>query len=239
MRGNHPRRSGPYPLGEIPDDVLIEIGKQVVHRLALGTGDIKGDDFGTIFAHSIGGTHRSSPLGVADVECGNCAWSVKTVKGTKPFTVPQVRLISGRNSPDYSHGIANPRADIQATGRAVLTIWNERVNEALKEFDDLRIAVLIRNIDTRQFVIFEEESQRFVPNNYEWSYTPSENLAGRDRHTGVHHFTWQPHGGQFTVLRDVPPAKRRFTITREVPTITPDAILESVGFGEDWIDILP
>ena len=218
--------------------MLVGIGKQVVHRLALGTGDIKGDDFGTIFAESIGGTHRSSPLGVADVERGDCAWSVKTVKGTKPFTMPRVRLISGRNSPDYSRGISDPRADIQATGRAVLTIWNERVNEALDEFNDLRIAVLVRNIDSRQFVLFEEESQRFVPDNFEWSYTPHDNFAGRDRRTGVHWFTWQPHGGQFTILRDVPPSKRRFTITREVPTITPEAILESVGFRDDWINIV-
>ena len=50
LRGKANRRSGPYPLGEIPDAVLVRIGKQVVHRLAVGLGDITGDDFGTIFA---------------------------------------------------------------------------------------------------------------------------------------------------------------------------------------------
>ncbi|MDC9701470.1 MAG: hypothetical protein PSN37_04515 [Alphaproteobacteria bacterium] len=95
------------------------MAKQFVHRIAIGHADITGDDFGTIFANSIDGMHRESPLGVADVPKENCAWSVKTVKGKKPFGSERVRLISGRNSLDYSMGISNPRADPVATGRAV------------------------------------------------------------------------------------------------------------------------
>lgn len=214
------------------------MAKQIVHRLAIGMGDLEGNDFGTIFANSIGGVHRSRPLGVADVEWNGCAWSVKTVKEKRPFKKQRVRLISGRNSPDYSVGIENPHADIDATGRAVLQIWNARVNEALDEHDDLRVVVLVRNIETREFVLFEEEAVRYVPDEYEWSYTPRGNLQCTHRLSGKHTFTWQFHGVQFTVLRDIPPSARRFKIVPNVPLLDPEDIIEYVGFGEHWIDFL-
>ena len=180
------------------------IGKQIVHRLALGLGDISGDDFGTIFANAIGGIHRSTPLGISDVVWKRCAWSLKTVKLPKPFKSKRVRLISGRNSPDYSQGISDPRADADDTGRAVLSIWNARVDEAMSEYDDLRIAVLVRNIATKEFMLFEEEAQRFVPTNYEWAFNKQGNLEGKEKSTNTHRFTWQPHGSQFTIIREVP-----------------------------------
>ena len=80
LRGNRPRRSGPKSLGQIPDEVLIEISKQVVHRLAIGMSDITDDDFGAIFATNVQGDNRFSPIGVADVGWNGCGWSVKTVK---------------------------------------------------------------------------------------------------------------------------------------------------------------
>lgn len=200
-----------------------------------------GDDFQTIFAKAVGGEHRAKPLGLGDVEQNGCAWSVKTVKGKWSRT--RVRLISGRNSPDYSLGIANPREDIAATGRAVLSIWNERVNEALGIFDELRIAVLIRDMAARQFLIFEEEAQRFIPEDYSWRLTsptkqnPQGNLAGYDRASGVHCFTWQPHGSQFTVVRAVPGSRRRFEIGPNVPLVDPNVVLTYVKYRPGWITI--
>lgn len=238
MRGNRPRRNDPYPLGEIPDNVVEKMAKQIVHRLAIGMGDLEGNDFGTIFANSIGGVHRSRPLGVADVEWNGCAWSVKTVKDKRPFIKQRVRLISGRNSPDYSVGIENPHADIDATGRAVLEIWNARVNEALGEHDDLRVVVLVRNIETREFALFEEEAVRYIPDEYQWSYTRQGNLQCKHRLSGRHSFTWQFHGGQFTVLRDIPPSTRRFRIVPNVPLLDPEDIVEYVGFDENWIEFI-
>ena len=102
LRGAARRRSGPYPLGQFPDKLLYDIARQIVHRLAIGHSDITGDDFGTIFANAIGGEHRGRPLGVADVALSGCAWSIKTVQASRPYELPVVRLISGRNSPDYS-----------------------------------------------------------------------------------------------------------------------------------------
>lgn len=192
LRGTAKRRHEEYPLGEIPDSVIVEMAKQFVHRLAIGHADITGDDFGTIFANSIDGIHRESPLGIADVLKENCAWSVKTVKGQKPFETERVRLISGRNSPDYSMGISDPRLDATATGRSVLSIWNARVNEALGEFDDLRVIVCVRNFATRHFMLFEEEANRFSHADYRWGFNKNGNLEGHDIAHGKHVFTWQP-----------------------------------------------
>lgn len=208
-----------------------------MHRLAIGHSDITGDDFGTMFANAVGGEHRGRPLGVADVALNECAWSVKTVQGALPFKLPIVRLISGRNSPDYSLGISNPRTNPQDTGRAVLSVWNARVNEALDEYDDLRIVIMIRNMQTREYRIFEEEAQRFTPTDYSWEFNKKGNLEGKNRTTGEHAFTWQPHGSQFTILRRVPASARRFSIKPNVPMVQPDTILAAIRFKPEWVTI--
>jgi len=237
LRGGARRRNEPYPLGQFPDNLLYDIARQLVHRLAIGLGDITGDDFGTIFATAIGGIHRGRPLGIADVELDGCAWSVKTVKASVPFTLPVARLISGRNSPDYSLGISDPRANAENTGRAVLAVWNARVNEAMDQYDDLRIVIMARNMETREFLIFEEEAQRFTTTAFSWSFNQRGNLEGHNRTTGAHEFTWQPHGSQFTVLRHVPASARRFRISPNVPMVQPDTILAAIRFRPDWITI--
>ncbi len=237
MRGGARRRNEPYPLGQFSDNLLYDIAKQIVHRLAIGHSDITGDDFGTIFATAIHGIHRGRPLGVADVELNGCAWSIKTVKAERPFEIPIVRLISGRNSPDYSLGISDPRANPENTGRAVLSVWNARVNEAMNQYDDLRIVVMVRNMETREFLIFEEESQRFTLTAYSWSFNNRGNLEGHNRTNGVHEFTWQPHGSQFTILRHVPASARRFKINPNVPMVQPDTILAAIRFRVEWITV--
>lgn len=208
-----------------------------MHRLAIGHGDITGDDFGTIFAEAIGGDHRAKPLGVADVALNSGAWSIKTAQAKKPFTQKSVRLISGRNSPDYSLNIPDPHVNPSNTGRAVLAIWNARVNEALAEFNDLRIVVMIRNMQSREFLIFEEEAQRFTPTDYQWKFNKNGNLEGFSYPEGQHRFTWQPHGAQFTILRPVPGGARQFSINQNVPIVMPDTILASIRFKPDWITI--
>lgn len=237
LRGGARRRNEPYPLGQFPDTLLYEIGKQIVHRLAIGHSDVTGDDFGTIFATAIHGIHRGRPLGVADVEYNGCAWSIKTVKATRPFELRVARLISGRNSPDYSLGIANPRENPENTGGAVLSIWNARVNEAMNQYDDLRIVVMARNMETREFLLFEEEAHRFTSTVYNWSYNQRGNLEGHNRANGEHEFTWQPHGSQFTILRHVPASARRFRINPNVPLVQPESILAAIRFNPDWITI--
>lgn len=237
LRGNPRAYSGPWPLGEIPDRVLYGIGRQLVHRIAIGHGDITGDDFGTIFAEAAGGEHLSRPVGVVDVVADGTAWSVKTVKTKYPENARRVRLISGRNSPDYSLGISNPRRQPRQTGRAVLAVWNSRINASLDEYNELRVAVLIRNMERQEFVLFEQPAIQFPAGDYRWAFNEGGNLEGYDQATGEHCFTWQPHGSQFTIIRPVPGSARRFSIARQVPQVEPEHVLRLVRFNEEWIVI--
>lgn len=236
IRGQAKQRKAPYPLGELPPTLAVEIGKHIVHRIAIGLPDITGDDFGGIFASAISGHHRSSPLGIADVTWENCAWSVKTVKDNKPFTQKTVRLISGRNSPVYSSGIQDVFADIQVTGAAVLNVWNARLNESLNTHDDLRIFVMIRNMSTLEFTLFEIEAIRYVPANYIWRVNGKGNFEGYDRRTESHIFTWQPHGSQFTVKQHVPASAYRFRINHNPGVLEEQHVLMLIRFRDDWIE---
>lgn len=236
LKGQAKRRNAPYPLGELPPSLAVSIGRDIVHRIAIGLANITGDDFGGIFAAAIGGEHRAKPLGIADVTWNDCAWSVKTVQANKPFTQKTVRLITGRNSPSYSSNIKDPFADIQATGAAVLNVWNARLNESLNQHDDLRIFVIVRNMSTLEFTLFEYEAVRYVPANYRWEVNARNNFEGFDLVTGIHVFTWQPHGSQFTCLHHVPPSAYRFRI-KKMPTILEERhVLQLVRFSDDWIE---
>jgi hypothetical protein len=236
LKGQAKRRNAPYPLGELPPSLAVSIGRDIVHRIAIGFANISGDDFGGIFASAIGGVHRAKPLGIADVIWESCAWSVKTVQASKPFTQKSVRLITGRNSPAYSSGIKDVLADVQATGAAVLNVWNARVNESLNQHDDLRVFVIVRNMSTLEFTLFEYEAVRYVPANYRWEVNARNNFEAFDKVTGAHVFTWQRHGSQFTVLHHVPPSAYRFRI-RKMPTILEKRhVLQLATFRDDWIE---
>lgn len=227
----------PYPIGEIPDRVMYAVGKQLVHRMAVGTADITGDDFGRIFAEAIGGIHRDKPLGIADVTWERCAWSAKTIKHKSPFHTRELRFISGRNSPTYSMGIKDPFENVEKTGRAVLEIWNERVSIASDAFDDLRVIIFLRNPDTKQYVLYEKDVQRYTPIDYGWKVNARHNFEGYDRATGKHAFTWQPHGSQFTIiLPPPPPSALMFRVKQNVPTIEAHQILRWTGYQDNWIE---
>ena len=238
LRGRKARIQEPWPLGTISRETIVEISKQLIHRLATGHTDIEGDDFATIFANAIGGIHRQSSLGIADVVKDAHAWSVKTIKNEHPFRARKARLISGRNSPDYSSGIENPHENLGATGKSVLDIWNARVNETLSEYQTLRIAVLIRNMNTRQFVFFEEAAERYAADNYLWSKNRRGNLEGHDKATGEHQFTWQFHGSQFTRICHVPGSATRFRIDKKPEIIDMEQVLRLAKYEDDWIAIL-
>ena len=57
----------PYPLGQIPDSIILSIASDIVYSTAVGRRDLSGDDWGDIFAEAINGEHFKSPLGIADV----------------------------------------------------------------------------------------------------------------------------------------------------------------------------
>ena len=177
MKMKHPRLRDskrllthePYPINDIPEEVIKKIGKNLVYLLCVGRKDLSGDDWGDVFAEAIGGEHLQSPIGIADVTYQKMAWSMKTVKSTNPHREDSaVRLISGRCSPDYSYGITDPHEDIQRTGRAVLNIWNERVNIAYDYYNPVRTSILVRSNDMLSFSLFEEENHRFITNAFTW-----------------------------------------------------------------------
>jgi hypothetical protein len=236
LRGTTRARESLYPLGEFPDEVIVGIGRLIVHRLAVGHADITGDDFASIFARAINGEHRARPLGITDVIWKSCSWSAKTVSHLNPYTAKKIRLITGRNSPIFSSDIKDVFADLSATGESVLNVWNERVNQSLNEYNDLRIVTLLRNMNYLQFSLFESEASRYIPSDYEWTLNKKRNFVGHEKNTGKLCFTWQPHGAQFTVHKDIPASLTRFRIKKHPGMLDPEHVLRLVKFNEDWIE---
>lgn len=227
----------PYPMNEMPDDLIVKIGGYLVHLLYIGRKDITGSDWGDALSDAIGGKHLDKPLGIADVVLDNMAWSVKTVKVKNPFNARSLRLISGRCSPDYSYGITDPHKDIQKTGTAVLGIWNERINIAQDHYNRVRTAVLVRSKDLLSYTLFEEDNQRFDTSEYRWEVNKNGNIIGRHIETGKTCFTWQPHGSQFTIHTRVPVNAVKFTI-KQPPVISKNDILKAISFDDSWVQII-
>lgn len=226
-----------YPLGQIPDNIIHNIAKWTTYHFAVGKSDINGEDWGDIFAKAIEGEHLSKPVGLADVIYEGMAWSVKSVKAQNPHRQRTVRLISGRNSPDFSYDLTDPHEDVQYTGTMVLSIWNERINIAKERYEPLRISVLVRNFNSLEFLLFEHEALRYNTLDYEWRENKKGNLEGYNVTTGTHQFTWQPHGSQFTILCDIPPSAKKFIIKRP-PVLDFDDTMDQIGYSESWVTIL-
>lgn len=208
--------------------------------LCIGRDDLGGNDWGDIFADAIGGTHLSSPVGIADVTSGKMAWSMKTVKNSNPLKCRNLRLISGRCSPDYSYGINNPHEDIRKTGEAVLDIWNERINIAYDQYNPVRVCVLVRNPEMTEFCLYEEYIERYRTTEFEWRKNKKGNLEGISNTTGETAFTWQPSGSQFTIHSKVPNDAIRFRVRKPQPEeiIPKEKILHYLNFDSSWIEII-
>lgn len=219
-----------------PRDIINKIGGCLIYLIYIGRKDISGNDWGDVFADARGGMHFDSPVGIADVALDKNCWSVKTAKAKDPFLSTNVRLISGRCSPDYSYGITDPHKDVQKTGEAVLNIWNERVNIATDHYSRVRTAILVRSYDLLLYRLFEEETARYRTNDYHWTVNSNGNLIGLD-HNGKICFTRQPHGSQFTIHTEVPEEAVKFRIHKP-PTLKQADVLKSIDFDESWIAIL-
>lgn len=226
-----------HQLSKLSDKNLVKIGADIIYLVCTGRKDLAGNDWGDIFASAIGGNHLASPIGIADVVKDNMGWSLKTVKHTNPFDCGSVRLISGRCSPDYSYGINDPHEDIQKTGEAVISIWNSRVDIALSHYSPCRTAVLIRDDKLENFCFFEEYLEHFNITDFNWSENSRGNLEGYYKNTGIKKFVWQPHGSQLTIITEVPEVKKCFRL-HHPEAINKDKFLESIGFKEDWIELI-
>ncbi len=148
-----------------------------------------------------------------------------------------VRLISGRNSLDYSYRQSDSRGlSPKELGRLVLGIWNDRVSSVRQRFAHTRTVVLIKSSDLGECALFEFETLRFEPERFDWSWNIHGNLVGHDD-TGAHRFTWQPHGSQFTVIESVPDNRIAFKLRLPGP-LPQDIALQLLGFDESWIVML-
>lgn len=236
---NAQRHKALYPLNQFPPDFGLKLGRELIYVLATRENpDISGDDWEQIFARCIGVDWAKSNVGLEDVVSGKTAWSAKTIKVKQPFRYQHVRLITGRNSVDYSFDVKNVHTeDPNDIGAMVLGIWNARFEKELSQFSDLRTVILIRDEMLRNFAVMEIESTPFDPNNYKWEWNQRNNLEGYDVNTDAHRFTWQPHGSQFTMLPTVP-AKRLKLRIKQPPMVSRDFVLDQIKFDPKWIEIV-
>jgi hypothetical protein len=214
------------------------LGKELIYLLASkGKPELEGSEWESIFATCIGADWKPSNVGLDDVVMGNTAWGAKTVKATKPSTQKRVRLISGRNSPNYSFGErSDQKADPTLIGKLVLEIWNERVSAIREKYKHLRTVVLVKSNDLSEVVIFEFDTIRYDYELYKWEWNKNNNLVGTHKKTGEHCFTWQPHGSQFTIVEDVP-EKCLVIKIKQPKTLDKDQILKALGFDKSWVTV--
>lgn len=224
----------PYQLNKIPKEYLNNIGKNIAYLIAIGEKGLTGEKWEEIFANSIGGEQLGKSLGLADVIKDDFSWSVKTVKSKNPHSQKTIRIISGRNNVNFSYGIERPLDDIELTGEAVISIFNERLKTAKANFKDLTHSFLMRSDDLTHYTLFEKEAHEIDPKIINWTVNKNGNFEGHI--DGEHRFTWQPDGSQFTVIYSVPDSALRFTIKKPAP-LDFDTVIREIGFNEDWIAV--
>jgi hypothetical protein len=231
------RTEQPFALNDFPPNFPTELGKHVLALMAAReTPAIEGKDWEEIFAKCIGAAWKPSNIGLDDVVLGDTAWGLKSVKNENPFQLKRVRLISGRNSPNYSFGEKiSQEEDSNRVGNSVLSIWNERVSEVRKKYRNLRTAVLVKSHSLEKLVVFEFDTIRYDPELYDWKWNKNGNLEGFYRQDQYHAFTWQPHGSQFTIIEAAPGRRLCLTLKRP-PTLNRDKILELIEFDPKMVE---
>lgn len=233
-----------FQLNAFPASFVDKLSQHICYHLATrAEADLEGKDWEKIFADCIGANWSPSNVGLDDIShiASSTAWGAKTVKGKvctseQALTQQQtVRLISGRNSPNYSFDEAiNPKIhNPNDVGGMVLEIWNARVREVRAKFENLRTVVLVKGKDLLSVVVFEFDTDMYLLSDYSWIWNKNGNLEGSEIATGLHRFTWQPHGSQFTIIEEVPADALRlqFKKPNQVPM---QAVLTQVGFNSTF-----
>ena len=231
-----------YPTNQFPKAFSTSLAKHLCAHLAIRDGgDLQGNEWEKIFADCIGATWSPSNVGLDDItDLGSStAWGAKTVKmeGLHKKVVNggklKVRLISGRNSPIFSYDQA---IDLKTTppndvGEMVLDIWNARVKEVRAKFSTLRTVVLVKGDDLLSVVVFEYDTDMYMPSDYNWSWNKRGNLEGF--RLTEKKFTWQPHGAQFTIHEEIPHNALRLQLKR--PKAIPlTQVLTAIGFDNSF-----
>lgn len=230
----------PYPLGKFPRSFIESVGLEIIFMLATSRSPaLEGPEWERIFAKAIKAEWKPSNVGLDDIVKGAFAWGAKTVKCSNPHNTSNVRLISGRNNPEYSfETIADTDNGI---GKQVLQIWNGRVEGIREKFKEVRTVVLLKpqKFDSGKlpFSVFEFETIRYPEDKFEWKRNKQRNLEGFDKKTREHRFTWQRHGSQFTIKESIPKNIAKFFV-KMPPSLPEKQILELIGYDSSWIEIV-
>lgn len=229
----------PFTLNSFPSGFALNLGREIIYLLATrNTPRFEGSDWEESFARAIGGRWKPSNVGLDDVLLEQTAWSAKTVKHSNPATANKVRLISGRNSPGYSYDADVIRkSEPNSIGEMVLGIWNERVAAIRSKYQHLRTVVLVKSDDLLEVAVFEFDTVLYEPSAYSWEWNANKNLVGKSKGTGDHHFTWQPHGSQFTIIENLPESRLALRL-KQPPPLDPAAVLATMNFDESWVQII-
>lgn len=141
----------------------------------------------------------------------------------------------------YSYGgTIDTNADPNIIGDQVLGIWNERVSAIREKFKHLRTVVLVKSNDLSQVAVFEFDTIRYDSDLYDFIWNKNGNLEGyvkgEEHKSKNKHFTWQPHGSQFTITEIVPEKTLILKIKRP-ETLDKEKILNAIGFDKSWVTI--
>jgi hypothetical protein len=230
---------GNEPTNKFPSNFALNVGKEIIYLLATRNSPrFEGSDWEESFSRAIGGRWKPSNVGLDDVLLESTAWSAKTVKNRNPASATKVRLISGRNSPSYSYDADVIRAsDPNEVGEMVLQIWNERVAAIRAKYQHLRTVVLLKSEDLLEVAVFEFDTILYDIDSFTWAFNKQKNLEGFCKGAGEHHFTWQPHGSQFTIIEKVPEDRLALRL-KQPPQLDPDAVLQTMDFDASWVQII-
>jgi hypothetical protein len=234
------KASPPYPLNRFPPSFAQIVGREIIYLLASSHHPaLEGPEWERIFAKAIDAEWKPSNVGLDDIVKGAFAWGAKTVKAAAPRDATAVRLISGRNNPEYSFDTIADSDD--GIGAQVLQIWNARVEALRDRFKEVRTVVLLKPGDfageRSPFTVFEFETVRYAIEDYAWRRNANGNFEGVERRTGEHKFTWQRHGSQFTIKEKVPALRLRLFV-RKPPSLDDAEVLDLIGFDPAWIEVL-
>lgn len=229
----------PYPMNDFPKSFVEALGLEIIFMLATSRHPaLEGSEWERMFAKAIDAEWKPSNVGLDDIVKGSFAWGAKTVKNGNPHAVTNIRLISGRNNPEYSFQTIADTDD--GIGAQVLQIWNGRVEGLRDRFKELRTVVLIKPSDFEgdmiPFSVFEFETVRYPVDRYEWRKNSRGNLEGFDKETGDHKFTWQRHGSQFTIKEDVPTKRLKFFV-KKPDSLDQQEVFKLIGYDQSWIEI--
>lgn len=219
-------------------DFVSQLSKELFFSLVDSMSDVLSENkFAKILA-ACGNTTVCNAYDWSGVVVDDSYYRTVVVWNPQPYTVKHIRLISGRNSPDYSFNIENVHTeDPDKLGEMILGIWNARITDVRKKFATTRTVVLIKGEDLSTVSVFEEEALKFLPEEYEWEWNQKGNLEGYLKGTDVKKFTWQPHGSQFTITTNVPDNRLKLRIKRP-PLLDREEVLEQLKFDPSWIEIV-